>query len=249
MRGQGKRLARSPSKPEITRVLLAAWQECLPNFPYTLSVMEQDIKRLGSYVEARRKNLGLSQADLAARGGPSDTTVSKIEMGRTRRILPKTARELDLALEWLPGSAESVMSGGEPGDAIAEPPPAIPGEEIDLRSTSIGRGSGDAMEFEIEGIAGDSTMKIVYRTGSRFRTVRTADLVDVFEAAYQRLLGVTYEVSTTADAWKVGPSPAPDRLVSSTSERTTVVHLPVRGDWDEQQRAARHDDVPKDEDF
>jgi transcriptional regulator with XRE-family HTH domain len=207
--------------------------------------MQQDIERLGAYVEARRKELGLSQADLAGRGGPSDTTISKIELGRATRILPKTARELDLALRWAAGSSEAIMTGGEPSLAGSASPDLS--DEIDLRSTSVGKNDDGNMEFEIEGRAGDSTMTITYGTGSRLRTVRTADLVEVFEAAFHRLLNVTYEVGTSAEAWKVGPSPAADQRTTSASSHTSILSSPPRGDWDAQQRAASHDDVPKDD--
>lgn len=189
--------------------------------------MEHDIERLGTYVKARREELGLTQKDLARHGGPSDTTVSKIEMGKTDRIQPKTARELDEALRWRSGSSESIMAGGKPvelefADAIDEM--ARSAQEIELRSTSVGKDADGNMEFEIEGRSEESRLTITYGTGSRLRTILTSDLVDAFEEVYRRLLGATREVATTVDAWKVGPPPAPaTQYTTGTTAHTSVL--------------------------
>ncbi|MBD7949630.1 helix-turn-helix domain-containing protein [Oerskovia rustica] len=71
--------------------------------------MAQDIARLGPLVRARREELGLSQEDVAALGGPSTTTLSKIENGEAKAIRLRTARDLDRALGWRRGSTEDVL--------------------------------------------------------------------------------------------------------------------------------------------
>lgn len=73
-------------------------------------------------VHRRRKALGLSLAAVVARGGPSEPTMVRIESGRTPPLRAPTFRKLDHALEWPPGSAQSVYAGGEPserGPAVA----------------------------------------------------------------------------------------------------------------------------------
>lgn len=249
----GQALWCSPLEHLMTTVLLAKGTGCLPQLTASLMGMAQDIARLGVYVEARRKELGLSQADLAARGGPSDTTVSKIELGRAQRIQAKTARELDDALEWLPGSSEVVMSGGYPTPLGAKVPyPPDSDEDIEIEASSIGKDKNNNMEFSVEGRAGATRMTISYGAGSRLKTVRTSDLVDIFEDAYRRLLGVTYDVATTADAWKVGPPPSGDRYRTRTTSHASVMPLDdvrrERGAFEPQERAASEDDVPKDDD-
>ncbi|MFA7267203.1 MAG: helix-turn-helix transcriptional regulator [Candidatus Nanopelagicales bacterium] len=74
--------------------------------------MDDRLMRLAHAVKARREQLGLTQDELAALGGPSDTTVVKIEKGKTEPGR-QTFRKLDLALEWEPGSARRVMETGE----------------------------------------------------------------------------------------------------------------------------------------
>lgn len=69
--------------------------------------------RFGQIVQKRREELGLTQDDIAAAGGPSDTTLTRIEkgLGASR---PSTRRSLDKPLRWKPGSAADVWAGGDP---------------------------------------------------------------------------------------------------------------------------------------
>ena len=61
----------------------------------------------------RRDYLGLRQDQVAARGGPSTTTLTKVENG-TSRANPGTLRKLDVGLGWEQGSATRAVSGGDP---------------------------------------------------------------------------------------------------------------------------------------
>jgi len=72
--------------------------------------------RLGKFVRERRTRLGLSQRDVAERGGPSDTTQQRIEAGEWRpgRGVSTTLEKLDRGLGWKPGSASRILAGGEP---------------------------------------------------------------------------------------------------------------------------------------
>lgn len=81
--------------------------------------MSSKLKRLGRYVLARRESLGLTQGQVAERGGPSDTTLTKIENGTGPLPSKVTLKRLDKALEWEPGGAHQILEGGEPG--IARP--------------------------------------------------------------------------------------------------------------------------------
>jgi len=93
--------------------------------------MAPDWVRVGSYVAQRRHELGLTQQDIAGRGGPSAATLRKLELGQ-----PKTAYDqgklarLEKILRWYPGSISSLSEGGE-----AHP---IPLRTVDASNTPTG---------------------------------------------------------------------------------------------------------------
>lgn len=67
--------------------------------------------RLAFEVKFRRMQLDLNQVDLAAAGGPSNTTMTTIENARLTELTRATARKLDRALRWEAGSAMRVWNG------------------------------------------------------------------------------------------------------------------------------------------
>jgi transcriptional regulator with XRE-family HTH domain len=86
---------------------------------------------LGDAVRRRRKELGLTQADVTARGGPSVETVRAIENNRAGRLGRQSRRALERAIEWDVGSIDAVLEGGTPrplatigavGAPLAPPP-------------------------------------------------------------------------------------------------------------------------------
>lgn len=83
--------------------------------------MSSNVARLGRAVLARRDELDLSQLDVAAAGGPSDTTLSRIENGLATSVSKITLRRLDAALAWNSGSARRVYTG------TGDPTPLEPG--------------------------------------------------------------------------------------------------------------------------
>lgn len=70
--------------------------------------------RFGRLIATRRGELGLTQADVTARGGPSDYTLRKLERGETQRPDVATMTNLERALEWTRGSASRAFQGGDP---------------------------------------------------------------------------------------------------------------------------------------
>lgn len=83
-------------------------------------------------LEGLRKNAGLSQLELEARSGVSQTTISAIENGRVNPgvlTLAKLADALDVPLEKLvPPQRESIEQGGESCDArYDQSQPSLPG--------------------------------------------------------------------------------------------------------------------------
>jgi transcriptional regulator with XRE-family HTH domain len=86
---------------------------------------------LGDAVRHRRKELGLTQADVTARGGPSVETVRAIENNRAGRLGRQSRRALERAIEWDEGSIDAVLEGGIPRlfattTAEVSAPPAAP---------------------------------------------------------------------------------------------------------------------------
>ncbi|QHJ86386.1 immunity repressor [Gordonia phage Kuwabara] len=63
---------------------------------------------------------GLTQTQIAKRGGPSDTTLRKIMDGDLVGISAATMKKLDIGLGWTPGSSVRVYQGGQPTVADAE---------------------------------------------------------------------------------------------------------------------------------
>jgi Helix-turn-helix domain len=74
---------------------------------------DEDWRRLGDYVVARRIALGMrDRRALAAATGITDRTLGKVETGR--RVSASTLGALDNHLGWGPGSCRQVLAGGEP---------------------------------------------------------------------------------------------------------------------------------------
>lgn len=78
--------------------------------------MPSNHRRLALAVRARRDELDLTQMQVAALGGPSNATLTKVEDEEgTEGISRATLRKLDAALKWEPGSARRVYSDqGDP---------------------------------------------------------------------------------------------------------------------------------------
>lgn len=76
--------------------------------------MSSNAERFGMVVMTRRLELDLNQLEAGAAGGPSNTTLTAIENGRITDLSRTTARKLDKALQWEPGSAKRTWLGGDP---------------------------------------------------------------------------------------------------------------------------------------
>lgn len=84
--------------------------------------MSTNAEHLARRVLARRHELDMSQLDVWQAGGPSNTTLTKIENGEMEALARTTARKLDTGLRWEPGSARRVFEGGEPTPLREERP-------------------------------------------------------------------------------------------------------------------------------
>ena len=85
-------------------------------------------ERLADEVRLRRKQLKLTQTDVAERGGLSVATVRAVETNRSGRLSRRLRRALERAIEWQDGSIDAVLDGSAPrvitapGAAAATPP-------------------------------------------------------------------------------------------------------------------------------
>jgi transcriptional regulator with XRE-family HTH domain len=69
-------------------------------------------EKLGLQVRDRRTELGLTQADVSERGGPSVETLRAVENNRAGRLSPRVRRALERVLQWESGSIDAVLAGG-----------------------------------------------------------------------------------------------------------------------------------------
>lgn len=90
--------------------------------------MEPDRARLAAQVKARRNALGLTQRGAAVKADVATQTWINVEQGE--KVRDRTLHRVDRAMKWEPGSAETVLGGGDatplPGST---PPPAMPETE------------------------------------------------------------------------------------------------------------------------
>ncbi len=84
-------------------------------------------EQLADEVRLRRKQLKLTQPDVAERAGMSVATVRAVETNRSGRLTRRLRRALERALEWQDGSVDAVLGGNAPravttAGTIAVPP-------------------------------------------------------------------------------------------------------------------------------
>lgn len=73
-----------------------------------------DWRRLGEHVLRRREDLGLTQPEVQAAGGPSTATMRLIERAERSSYRGSILRSLERALHWRTGSVEVILAGGDP---------------------------------------------------------------------------------------------------------------------------------------
>lgn len=73
--------------------------------------------KLGTEVRRRRTELGLTQEQVAERGGPSTPTLRTLENNRANRLSPRLRRSLERSLHWATGSVDDILAGDSPTPA------------------------------------------------------------------------------------------------------------------------------------
>lgn len=97
--------------------LFAERHYCLPNIWGIVGNMNEEVlqwDRLGHWVRNARG--ARSQKAIHLLGGPTDTTIGKIETGQWRptRAVSETLEKLEKGLGWNPGDATRILRGEEP---------------------------------------------------------------------------------------------------------------------------------------
>lgn len=85
---------------------------------------EDDWRRLADHVTTRRTQLGLTQGQVQAAGGPSVATMRLIEGAIQEGYRPNILGRLEQALGWKAGSVAAILTGGEPTEIPGQPQPA-----------------------------------------------------------------------------------------------------------------------------
>lgn len=109
-----------------------------------------DARRLDETMSARRLDLRMNWREAAATAGISYAALRAIRKGEYQPTA-LTARGLDHAFQWRPGSVEAVLRGGEPtplGDGGAPHPLAGP-EVVDQNSSPHPEASAEAMRERV----------------------------------------------------------------------------------------------------
>lgn len=101
--------------------------------------------RLARYVRERREDLGYTQSELHAAGGPSVASLVLIEGAKRDSYKPQTVKRLETSLGWARGSVRDVLAGREPALApiveVSDDNGRIArGGELDLRDPEVLRG-------------------------------------------------------------------------------------------------------------
>lgn len=76
--------------------------------------MPENNGNLAEAVKAHIQSKGWSQTTIAARGGPSTTSLTKITSGRGN-LSPKMLAQIDAGMQWGEGRAAQILAGEVPG--------------------------------------------------------------------------------------------------------------------------------------
>lgn len=97
--------------------------------------MTEDWEKLGQEVRTRRTELGYTQTDVQAAGGPSTALLRGIENATSKTLSRSKRRDLEQVLRWPRGHIDSILAGhptqGSLLDVGAPAPPTIRPVEFD----------------------------------------------------------------------------------------------------------------------
>ncbi|BBX30695.1 MULTISPECIES: helix-turn-helix domain-containing protein [Mycolicibacterium] len=97
---------------------------------------ESPSKRLGQFIRDRRKQLRLTQTELAERASMNPVSISNLETGSQGPPREATRQRLESALVWDSGAISHVLAGGDPDSYARQLPPT---SEPVVDTKSLGR--------------------------------------------------------------------------------------------------------------
>jgi hypothetical protein len=71
-------------------------------------------RQLANHIVNRRGELGYTQADVSAHGGPGISTMRSLEGALSASYRKQVLRRLERALDWQPGSVDAILDDGTP---------------------------------------------------------------------------------------------------------------------------------------
>lgn len=114
-------------RPINTGQMGVALGACYPELRHD-EAMTWDWDRLATAMKGRRRQLGMTQAELAEEAGVSESTIQHLESGETRTRLPRSLRSIERALHWEPGSGEALLRGEAASSLPVQTAPAPPAD-------------------------------------------------------------------------------------------------------------------------
>lgn len=88
--------------------------------------MTDDWNRLGQEVRARRQELGYTQSDVQAHGGPSTALLRGIENATSKTLSRSKRRDLERALRWPNEHVDAILEGRPVQDVLVDFGPPEP---------------------------------------------------------------------------------------------------------------------------
>lgn len=190
-------------------------------------------EHFASTVREAMSRLGLTQAGVSERGGPSDTTLRKILENEPVGISTATLSKLDKAFEWDPGSAAATLAGGQPtisgtlrgssGDVLNSFTALEGHEQHLLEQLMLGKLLGDAREF-------------VHRRPGIDNNLLARSLDEAYELAV-RALSREQDYSISDAEWRINEERAANSIRRQGS--IYVVAKPTVADHDPGDAAAK----------
>ncbi|MDF1705049.1 MAG: helix-turn-helix domain-containing protein [Aeromicrobium sp.] len=157
--------------------------------------MSDEYARLGRLIRERRDRLGLTQADLASRGGPSTTTMSKVEYGKLIPIPRQTRAKIEASLDWAPGSVIAVIEGGEPTDGAT-----TAGRAPDFGWAGAGEELVEGRGGQLDPAAVNNALQAAQEAQIRFE--RAVDELLVAEADFDRKQMAAFRIMALWDNYQ-----------------------------------------------
>lgn len=184
---------------------------------------------MGWFASARRRELGLTQPEVARRGGPSAALVRQVESGTYKASMQATVRRgYETALRWEAGSIDSILEGGvpaplpedieSPSDANARPDrDSING--VMVRATQTEDGLLVLVNTEADAVDGEPGSRLELRFWpGKGRDVSASALAPIAGNAHRAALRVTSPGVSKLP--KAGDGNAEDRTDRSPAPNT-----------------------------